>query len=91
MCHLSLMIGFECRADNIFLFDMAVKQEHGLFERLVVLFIFQHLAFTDHIDDEYRWAGVEDPKLMITTSHNPSSKLKQFAKVKGNSCQATVV
>jgi len=38
-------------------------------------------AFTDHIDDEYRWAGVEDPKLMVTTSHNPSSKLKQFAKV----------
>jgi len=37
-------------------------------------------AFTDHIDDEYRWAGVEDPKLMITTSHNPSSKLKLFAK-----------
>lgn len=37
-------------------------------------------AFTDHVDDEYRWAGVEDPKLMVTTSHNPSSKLKQFAK-----------
>ena len=33
------------------------------------------------MDDEYRWAGVEDPKLMITTSHNPSSRLKQFAKV----------
>ena len=33
------------------------------------------------MDDEYRWAGVEDPKLMVTTSHNPSSRLKQFAKV----------
>ena len=31
-------------------------------------------------DDEYRWAGVEDPKIMITTSRDPSSKLKQFAK-----------
>lgn len=32
-------------------------------------------------DDEYRWAGVEDPKVIITTSHDPSSKLKQFSKV----------
>ena len=30
-------------------------------------------------DDEYRWAGVEDPKIVITTSRDPSSKLKQFA------------
>ena len=33
------------------------------------------------VDDEYRWAGVEDPKIMITTARDPSSKLKQFAKV----------
>ncbi|XP_067833573.1 U3 small nucleolar ribonucleoprotein protein IMP4 isoform X3 [Heptranchias perlo] len=32
------------------------------------------------MDDEYKWAGVEDPKIMITTSRDPSSKLKQFAK-----------
>ncbi|CAF3319069.1 unnamed protein product [Rotaria socialis] len=31
-------------------------------------------------DDEYRWAGVEDPKVIISTSHDPSSKLKQFSK-----------
>ncbi|KAL0281114.1 UNVERIFIED_CONTAM: hypothetical protein PYX00_002210 [Menopon gallinae] len=31
-------------------------------------------------DDEYRWAGVEDPKIVITTSRDPSSKLKMFAK-----------
>ncbi|KAG1686129.1 U3 small nucleolar ribonucleoprotein IMP4 [Nymphon striatum] len=35
---------------------------------------------TTHVDDEYRWAGVQDPKIMITTSRDPSSKLKQFAK-----------
>ncbi|CAM1324048.1 IMP4 (predicted) [Pycnogonum litorale] len=35
---------------------------------------------TSHPDDEYRWAGVEDPKIMITTSRDPSVKLKQFAK-----------
>lgn len=35
-----------------------------------------------NIDDEYRWAGVQDPKLVLTTSRDPSSKLKKFAKVK---------
>lgn len=34
-----------------------------------------------HVDDEYRWAGVADPKIILTTSRDPSSKLKQFAKV----------
>ncbi|XP_015794333.1 U3 small nucleolar ribonucleoprotein protein IMP4 [Tetranychus urticae] len=34
---------------------------------------------TNHEDDEYRWAGVEDPKIVITTSRDPSSRLKQFA------------
>ncbi|CAH1265372.1 IMP4 [Branchiostoma lanceolatum] len=37
-------------------------------------------AEQDHMDDEYRWAGVEDPKVMLTTSRDPSSRLKQFAK-----------
>lgn len=32
------------------------------------------------VDDEYRWVGVEDPKIMVTTSRDPSSKLKMFAK-----------
>ncbi|KAH8920908.1 Brix-domain-containing protein [Atractiella rhizophila] len=33
-----------------------------------------------HIDDEYAQAGISDPKILITTSRNPSSKLLQFAK-----------
>jgi len=37
-------------------------------------------ALTNHEDDEYRWAGVDDPKIMITTSSDPSSRLKMFAK-----------
>lgn len=37
-------------------------------------------APTESIDDEYQYAGVKDPKLMLTTSHSPSSRLKQFAK-----------
>merc|ERR1712183_961229 len=35
---------------------------------------------TSSIDDEYRWLGVNDPNILITTSHNPSSSLKQFIK-----------
>ena len=38
-------------------------------------------GLTTHMDDEYKWAGVEDPKIMITTSRDPSSRLKMFAKV----------
>ena len=32
------------------------------------------------LDDEYTTAGTLDPKILITTSRNPSSKLVQFAK-----------
>jgi U3 small nucleolar ribonucleoprotein protein IMP4 len=35
----------------------------------------------DTVDDEYRWAGCQDPKIVITTSRDPSSSLKRFAKV----------
>lgn len=37
-------------------------------------------GIASHIDDEYRWAGVEDPKIMVTTSRDPSTRLTQFAK-----------
>ncbi|KAK2466134.1 hypothetical protein APHAL10511_001776 [Amanita phalloides] len=35
---------------------------------------------TSHIDNEYARAGVQDPKIVITTSRDPSSKLLQFTK-----------
>lgn len=35
----------------------------------------------NHIDDEYAHAGEADPKVLITTSREPSSRLTQFAKV----------
>jgi len=35
---------------------------------------------TTHIDNEYSRAGILDPKIMITTSRDPSTKLMQFAK-----------
>ena len=39
-------------------------------------------APTSHIDDEYARAGMADPKILITTSRDPSSRLGQFAKVR---------
>lgn len=33
------------------------------------------------MDDEYDRSGIEDPKIFITTSRDPSSRLIQFAKV----------
>ena len=54
----------------------------------VIISVFTYVDFlvlvtgvSSHIDDEYKWAGVEDPKLMVTTSRDPSSRLKMFAKV----------
>ncbi|KAI8364793.1 anticodon-binding protein [Radiomyces spectabilis] len=35
---------------------------------------------TTHEDDEYARAGVFDPKILITTSRDPSSRLQQFSK-----------
>lgn len=39
-------------------------------------------GISSHMDDEYKWAGVEDPKVMVTTSRDPSSRLKMFSKVR---------
>ena len=33
------------------------------------------------MDDEYAQAGVSDPKILVTTSRDPSSRLAQFSKV----------
>ncbi|KAI0729386.1 Brix-domain-containing protein [Fomitopsis betulina] len=35
---------------------------------------------TTHVDNEYSMAGIQDPKIVVTTSRDPSSKLQQFAK-----------
>ncbi|KAK0190984.1 anticodon-binding protein [Armillaria mellea] len=35
---------------------------------------------TTHVDNEYSRAGISDPKIVITTSRDPSSKLLQFSK-----------
>jgi len=40
----------------------------------------KHAGNTSHIDDEYGDAGWSDPRVCVTTSRSPSSRLKQFAK-----------
>jgi len=37
-------------------------------------------ALKSHIDDEYAKAGIHDPKILLTTAREPSSRLKQFAR-----------
>lgn len=39
-----------------------------------------HAAPRNHVDDEYARAGEQDPKVVVTTSRDPSSRLGQFAK-----------
>lgn len=39
-------------------------------------------ALRTHIDDEYASAGVKDPKVLVTTSRDPTQRLVQFAKVR---------
>ena len=58
-------------------FSLVLRLSDNLCINILQKNIFCNLQFQD---DEYRWAGVEDPKIMITTSRDPSSKLKQFAK-----------
>ena len=43
------------------------------------------------IDDEYVRAGVQDPKIFLTTCRDPSQKLKQFAKVSTGRIQQTTL
>lgn len=47
---------------------------------LLVSAVVRAAVFKDSRDDEYRAAGVTDPKIVVTTSRDPSSRLKQFAK-----------
>lgn len=47
----------------------------------LVISYFVCTGVSSHMDDEYKWAGVEDPKVMVTTSRDPSSRLKMFSKV----------
>ena len=46
-----------------------------------VWFLYLNLVPRTHIDDEYANAAERDPKILLTTSRNPSAPLTQFVKV----------
>lgn len=56
-----------------------LRKEESDLRKLIAYDDEKNIPF-DSIDDEYQLAGVKDPKIMLTTSHDPSSRLKQFAK-----------
>lgn len=58
-------------------FDESVQGKY-----IFAINIFNNVFYLEStsVDDEYRTAGIVDPKLMITTSRDPSSRLLQFAK-----------
>ena len=61
---------------------VTIKHKKVIHLEILVL-KYQHfilLAPTTHEDDEYARAGVYDPKILITTSRDPSSRLQQFSK-----------
>eukprot|EP00049_Salpingoeca_infusionum_P019087 m.360127 g.360127 ORF g.360127 m.360127 type:complete len:287 (-) comp18902_c0_seq1:273-1133(-) len=57
-----------------------LRGEEAELRRLIALDDEQTEDLRDSRDDEYRWAGVRDPKIMVTTSRDASSRLRQFAK-----------
>ena len=61
---------------------MSISNSANCYDRLKeCTFSSWYLDPATHVDSEYSRAGVSDPKIVITTSRDPSSKLLQFAKV----------
>lgn len=68
-------------------FDEAQARTHSILD--MAFFVPNNLQIkvpVSHIDNEYQYAGMRDPKILVTTSRDPSSKLLQFAKVCLCSC-----
>ncbi|KAJ3099067.1 snoRNA-binding rRNA-processing protein imp4 [Phlyctochytrium planicorne] len=68
----------EAIAENKHL-SQQLRKDADLFRKEIFLDEGQALP-TTHIDDEYSMAGHKDPKILITTSRDPSSRLLQFSK-----------
>lgn len=58
-----------------------LRREAGALRAQIDLEDTRTAQVTTHIDDEYARATEQDPKLLLTTSREPSSRLSQFAKV----------
>lgn len=57
-----------------------LRREAGALRAQIDLEDTRTAQVTTHIDDEYARATEQDPKLLLTTSREPSSRLSQFAK-----------
>ncbi|XP_047327875.1 U3 small nucleolar ribonucleoprotein protein IMP4 [Impatiens glandulifera] len=57
-----------------------LRNEEGDLRRIIDLDDEQTAALKSDIDDEYSNANVRDPKIMLTTSRDPSGPLTQFVK-----------
>jgi len=57
-----------------------LRKEEGALRREIELEDDNTAVPRDHVDDEYAHAGEVDPKVLVTTSRDPSSRLIQFAK-----------
>lgn len=57
-----------------------LRKEEGILQHEIELEDAGTAVLTTHVDDEYAQAGVRDPLVCVTTSRDPSSRLKQFAK-----------
>jgi U3 small nucleolar ribonucleoprotein protein IMP4 len=56
-----------------------LAKEAGALRAEVELDDIKTSAPRSHIDDEYALAGIRDPKVCVTTSRDPSSRLRQFS------------
>ncbi len=61
-----------------------LRSEEGALRKEIALEDDNTAVPRTHIDDEYARAGERDPKVLVTTSRDPSSRLTQFAKVRGS-------
>ena len=57
-----------------------LRKDADALQREIALDDVAHAEPSDGIDSEYFNAGVSDPKVLVTTSRDPSSKLVQFLK-----------
>jgi U3 small nucleolar ribonucleoprotein protein IMP4 len=58
-----------------------LRHEEAALRKEIALDDAQTELVKTHVDDEYAFAGVKDPKVVVTTARDPSSRLAQFAKV----------
>lgn len=72
-------ISYSLRKDAVALAKRALYDE-GLDGMSKIYLFSKPLGPRTSIDDEYGGAGERDPKILITTSRDPSGRLQQFAK-----------